>query len=190
MITYKQVDKTYFPIYDSIPMLVHVESEYAIEKIDNGLGGFRFVEKAVAPYIKDFGKYERATEYEKLFDITNWAFFMAYDGEHPIGAITIAGETPGMNMLYGRDDACVLWDIRVADGYKHMGVGQKLLDLGVDWGKSKDYKQMIIECQNNNVPAVRFYHKQGAVLVKVDEYAYYMEEDIRGEAQLVWHLDL
>ena len=190
MITYKKVDKTYFGIYDSIPMLVHVESEYAIEKIDNGLGGFRFVEKAVEPYIKDFGKYECAVGYEKRFDITNWVFFMAFDGEKPIGAVTVAGETPGMNMLYGRKDACVLWDIRVMDGYKHMGVGQKLLDLGIDWAKSKNYSQMIIECQNNNVPAVRFYHKQGAVLAKVDEYAYYMEEDIRGEAQLVWYLDI
>lgn len=40
MITYKQVDKSYFEIYDKIPMKVHVESEYKIEKIDNGLGGF------------------------------------------------------------------------------------------------------------------------------------------------------
>lgn len=39
--------------------------------------------------------------------------------------------------------------------------------------KSDGYKQMIIECQNNNVPACKFYHKQGALLSKIDMYASY-----------------
>ena len=49
---------------------------------------------------------------------------------------------------------------------------------------------MKIECQNNNVPAVKFYHKQGAVLSAIDEYAYYNEPKYRNEAQLIWFLDL
>ena len=32
MITYKKIDKTYFPQYDSISMLVNVKSYYKIEK--------------------------------------------------------------------------------------------------------------------------------------------------------------
>jgi len=54
MITYKKVDRTYFPQYDMIPMLVHVSSYYRIEKINRGLGGFHLVETPVEPYIKDF----------------------------------------------------------------------------------------------------------------------------------------
>lgn len=34
MITYRQVDKGYLEIYDKIPMKVHVESEYKVEKIE------------------------------------------------------------------------------------------------------------------------------------------------------------
>lgn len=52
------------------------------------------------------------------------------------------------------------------------------------------YKQMIIECQNNNVTACRFYKKQGALLGKVDAYAYYNEPDVRDEVQFLWYLDL
>lgn len=188
MITYKAVDKSYFPLYDQVSIQVNVESEYKLEKVDNGLGGFILKEQRVTPYIKDLGKYERATEYEKNFDITNWQFFMAFDGELPVGAITLASKTKGLNMLYGREDLCVLWDIRVEEGYKHRGIGQRLFDLGREWAREHGFTQMAIECQNNNVPACRFYHKQGAVLVKVDEYAYYHDVEIRDEVQFVWYL--
>ncbi len=33
-----------------------------------------------------------------------------------------------------------------------------------------------------------FYHKQGAVLSKIDEYAYYREKECREEVQLIWYL--
>ena len=49
---------------------------------------------------------------------------------------------------------------------------------------------MIIECQNNNVAACKFYHKQGAVLSKIDMYAYYSEPEIRDEIQFIWYLDI
>lgn len=189
-ITFKEVDKTYFEIYDKIPMKVDVRSEYKVKRVDNGLGGLILEEVPVEPYIKDFGKYECATTYEEQFDISTWRFYMAFDGEKAIGAATVAGPTKGMNMLYGREDACVLWDIRVADGYKQRGIGQTLLDMGVAGAKERGYRQMIIECQNNNVPACRFYHKQGAVLCKVDMHAYYMEPEVREEVQFVWYLDI
>lgn len=186
----KKMDKTCFEMYDTISMNVDVRTEYKIKRIDNGLGGLIFEEVQVTPYIKDLSVYERATEYEKNFDITNWHFYMAFDDDKPIGAMTIAGRTPNLNMLSEKDDVCVLWDIRVADNYKHQGVGQKLMDVGIDDAKSSGYNQMIIECQNNNVPACHFYRKQGALLSKVDMYAYYHEEDCKNEIQFVWHLDL
>lgn len=36
----------------------------------------------------------------------------------------------------------------------------------------------------------RFYQKQGAVLAKIDMYAYYSEPEIRDEVQFVWYLDI
>ena len=190
MITVKEVDSSFFERYDSVSMIVKVSSEYKIKRIDNGLGGMLFEEKTVEPYTKDFSIYERATEYEENFDISNWRFYMAFDREKPVGAMTVAGRTKNMDMLGDRDDACVLWDIRVENNYKHQGIGQKLFDLGVSNAKADGYRQMIIECQNNNVPACHFYKKQGALLSKIDMYAYYLDEDIRDEIQLLWYLDL
>jgi ribosomal protein S18 acetylase RimI-like enzyme len=190
MIIYKAIDKSFFQQYDEIPMTVHVKSEYKIEKIINGLGGFLIKEVPVEPYIKDLGKYQIAMEYETHFDISRWQFYMAFDGKQPVGAITLVSKTPGVNMLDGRDDLCVLWDIRVLEEYKHMGIGKRLFELSVEWAKEHDLNQIKIECQNNNVPACKFYHKHGAVLSKVDEYAYYNDKEIQNEIQFIWYLDL
>lgn len=189
-IVIREVGRESFPLYDSVPQNVDVRSEYRVEPIDGGLGGLRMTETPVTPYVKDLSQYERATEYEQLFDIATWRFYMAFDGDRPVGALTLAGPTEGMHMLAGRSDACVLWDIRVADERKHQGVGQQLLDSAVAAARAQGYRQMIIECQNNNVPACRFYRKQGAILGKVDRYAYYSDPEIRNEVQLIWYLDL
>jgi ribosomal protein S18 acetylase RimI-like enzyme len=192
MIVYKQVDKTYFSQYDSIPMRVNVKSYYKIEKIDRGLGGFTFVEAPVdEPYIKDFcaGGDESAVRWER-FGLSTWAFFMAFDGEKPVGAVAVASRSKTANMLAGRDDLAVLWDIRVHDDYKGQGIGQALFDMAVNWSREQGLSQLKIECQNNNIPAVKFYHKQGAVLSAIDEYAYYNEPEYRHETMLIWFLDL
>lgn len=190
MITYKEVDKSLLELYDTVAMNVDVRSEYRVKRINNGIGGLILEETPVDPYIKDLSIYERATEYENEFDITNWRFYMAFDSDIPVGAMTVVGKTEGLNMLYGREDACVLWDIRIADTYKRKGIGQKLMDLGVLNAKKDGYQQMIIECQNNNVQACKFYQKQGAVLSKIDMYAYYLEPEIRNEIQFIWYLDI
>ena len=192
MINYKKVDRTYFPQYDTIPMLVHVSSVYCIDKINRGLGGFNLVERLIEePYIKNFctGEDESVTRWER-WDISNWGFFMAFDGKRPVGGATVVSRTEEINMLSGRDDLAVLWDIRVDDSYKHKGIGQALFDMVVNWSREQGLVQIKIECQNNNVPAVKFYHKQGAVLSAINEYAYYNEPEYRHEVQLIWMLDI
>lgn len=192
MITYKQISPAELAEYDRVPMRVRVTTEFRIVKADRGLGGFSLVETPVEPYVKDFcvGDDESVLRWARRFDIRNWAFFLACDGDRPIGAAAVASRTEGVHMLDGRDDLAVLWDIRVAEEYKHRGVGQALFDRAAAWSREQGLVQMKIECQNNNVPAVRFYHKQGAVLGAVDEYAYCSEPELRHEVQLIWYLDL
>ena len=93
MITFKEVDKSFFELYDKVSMNVNVQSEYEVKRINGGLGGLVFEEVPVEPYIKDLSIYERAIEYEKEFDITNWRFYMAFDDDIPVGAMTVAGKT-------------------------------------------------------------------------------------------------
>lgn len=190
MITFREMDKSCFALYDSVSQNVEVRSVYQVRRLEGGLGGLLLEEVSVTPHIKDLSQYERAAEYEQNFNISTWRFYMAFDGDTPVGALTLAGPTEGMHMLNSREDACVLWDIRVADGYKHRGIGQQLFNMAVADAKACGYRQMIIECQNNNVPACHFYRRQGAVLGKIDMYAYYSDPAIRDEVQFIWYLDL
>ena len=190
MISYRRIDNSYFDRYDTIPMRVDVNSHYMLERVNNGLGGILLKEVPVENYVRDFSEDAKATKFSEKFDITNWAFFMAFDDESPIGAVTIVSKTADIHMLDGRDDMSVLWDIRVSDTYKNQGIGQKLFDYATQWSKSMGFKQMKIECQNNNVPACKFYHKQGAILRKIDEYAYFDDIDSKFEVQFIWYLDL
>jgi len=115
---------------------------------------------------------------------------MAFAGNKPIGAATVAARTENVNMLEGRSNLSVLWDLRVDDAYKGRGVGTRLFQLAAEWSRDKGHVQMKIECQNNNVPACRFYQKQGAVLGKIDAYAYWHDPAVRDEVQLIWYLAL
>ena len=74
MIKIKKVDKSFFELYDTVTQNVEVHSELRLRMIDGGLGGIAFDEVPVTPYIKDLAKYERATEFEKEFEIFTWHF--------------------------------------------------------------------------------------------------------------------
>lgn len=69
----------------------------------------------------------------------------------------IAWQTPGVNILEGREDLAVLWDIRVDSAYRREGVGEKLFWRTVEWARIKGCKLLKVETQNINVPACRFY---------------------------------
>ena len=62
MITVKEVDKTYFDLYDQVSMNVEVHSIYKLKRLDSGLSGFLFEEVPVDACIKDYSKYEIAKE--------------------------------------------------------------------------------------------------------------------------------
>lgn len=192
MIVYKIVDQKFLQQYDMVPMRVHVSSYYRVDKIGRGLGGFHLIETPIQPYVKDFcvDEDKSVTRWGRQWDISNWTFFMAFDEKRPVGGATVVSRTEGVNMLSGRDDLAVLWDIRVDDEYKNQGVGQVLFDMAANWAREQGFTQIKIECQNNNVPAIRFYHKQGAVLSAIDEYAYYNEQEYRNEVQLIWFYNL
>ena len=192
-LTFEQVvnpTQAFFKEYAKIPMLVPVRSKLHVEKIDRGLGGILLREVPVDPYTKDLGQYEPPTEFSQKFDTKNWAFFAAYDRGNAVAAATVAYKTKEIIMLGGRDDLCLLWDIRVDDSYKRRSVGSKLFEMVIAWARDKGIRQMKIECQNINLPAIRLYHKYGAVLCALDEYFYYDDPDCREEVALLWYLDL
>jgi ribosomal protein S18 acetylase RimI-like enzyme len=186
MIKYEELDIKDINQYDSITSSYSTTKKYEIKKINRGLGGFEINLVSVPLYEKTFdGNSKKWLEY--FDDLSNWKIYVAKDNDKLIGGCVVASKTKECNMLEGRDDLAVLWDIRVSEGYKHQGIGQHLFDMAINYCKENNFKQLKIECQNTNTAAVNFYHKQGAKLCAINEYAY---SDYPNETQLLWYIDL
>lgn len=173
--------------YGQIPMILSVREILKVQKRGKGLEGISctFETVPVKPYTIDFDETESPTRWAEEFDVQNWALFMAYDNDTPVGGAVMAARTPEIHMLDGREDMAVLWDIRVKEKYRGQGIGQTLFDAARNWCKEEGYRLMKIECQNTNAPACRFYEKQGAELEVVNRHGYGTDEYM-----FLWYLQL
>lgn len=137
------------------------------------------------PYIKDYDapSDEGPKAWVKHFDISSWGLIVAEEDDRWIGAVTVAYDSSDILMLEGRSDLAVIWDIRVHPEHRNQGVGSALFKAAVLWSKSKGCVQVNIETQNINLPACRFYSKQGCFLSQVNPEAY---SDYPNEVQFIW----
>lgn len=79
-------------------------------------------------------------------------------------------------------------DIAVDEKYRQQGVGLKLMESAVEWAKAKGFPGIMLETQDNNVPACKLYETCGFVLGGFDLYAYRNSPEVRGEIALYWYL--
>ena len=178
--------------YSLIQMVYEVKDMLSIELIDDGIGGMIFHEEVIAtPFIRDFDSLDGETpiRWLKNFNTTNWVLFLARENGVPIGGATVVTRTPEVNMLRGRNDIAVLWDIRIKPEKKRMGIGTRLFQAAINWSRKQNLEYLKIESQNINVPACRFYIKQGCKLGEINRFAYTVPE-LMSETMLVWYLDL
>ncbi|HEY7770058.1 GNAT family N-acetyltransferase [Longimicrobium sp.] len=173
--------------YASIPIAFEVASAFEVCR-----EGDRFVlseESVSPPYIKDYDAIpgEHPAGWAERFDVSKWGVLAARVGGRRVGGAVIAFDTPGLDMLEGRRDLAVLWDIRVAPEARGKGVGAALFHAAEAWARARGCRHIKVETQNVNVPACRFYARQGCVLTTVDPSAY---PGLPGEVQLLWYKDL
>ncbi len=173
-----------------IPIAFEVESVFDVSARDGGLGGLVLSERRLdAPYVKDYDTMEGEgpAQWARRFDVSNWGLIGAHSDGARVGGAVIAFDTEGVNMLEGRRDLAVLWDIRVAPEARGRGVGHALFRAVETWAAARGCRQLKIETQNINVPACRFYARQGCVLGAINRFAY---REFPDEAQLLWYKTL
>ena len=179
--------------YSEISIGFTVESVLRVEEIDGGLGGLLLQEERLEePYEKDYDvlaeEEELPTRWPEHFDVSNWAFFMAFDGERPVGGAVVAYHSPKVNMLEGRSDLAVLWDLRVHPDRRREGIGTRLFQHATEWARRRNCTQFKIETQNTNAGACKFYARQGCYLGGIMRHAY--PEPVAHETMLLWYLNL
>lgn len=174
--------------YGTVPIAFWVRSRFRVERVRGGLGGLRFVEERVNPYLKDYDgtEGEGPSRWAESFDLSRWGILSAFEGSRRVGGAAVAWNTPGVHLLEGRDDLAVLWDLRVDPERRGRGIGQLLFDRAATWARERQCRQLKVETQNINVPACRFYARRGCELGAIDFHAY----DASEEVQLSWYVDL
>lgn len=153
-------------------------------------GGLVLVERALdAPYVKDYdAEGEGGPEgWARRFDVAGWGLIVGRAGGAAVGAATVAHGTAGVELLEGRSDLAVLWDLRVAPAARGRGVGTALFEAAAAWAAGRGCRWLKVETQNVNVPACRFYAARGCALGAIHRFAY---PDLPGEAQLLWYRPL
>lgn len=178
----QQVDFSALGRYCTIAIAFLVES--FLDVSGDSPGSFSCVEQPVAqPWIKDYDEFGSPSDLPSRFDLANWAIFLAIDGASPVGGCIVAHNTPGVDMLQGRTDLAVLWDIRIAPDYRGRGLGRRLFAAASTWAQCRRCLEIQIETQNINVAACRFYQRMGCRLVRITRDAY---DECPGEHQLIW----
>ena len=176
--------------YGSIPIAFQVRRKFDVELISDGLGGVAFHEREVGQsFVKDYDAMEGNSPHlwAAQWDVSNWAVLSACRDGIRAGGAVVAFDTVGVDMLEGRRDLVVLWDIRVHPDYRREGVGRALFTAVEALARARGCLEFKVETQNTNVEACRFYVRQGCSLAAFNRFAY---RDCPEEIQLIWQKSL
>jgi GNAT superfamily N-acetyltransferase len=121
------------------------------------------------------------------FDMHDWGILAAHSGNQRVGGAVVVARSPNLEMLEGRDELALLWDIRVAPSARSHGVGSALLAACETWALERGARVLKVETQNTNVPACRFYARHGFILGSVGREAY---PELPNEVQFLWYKNL
>ncbi|HSV15785.1 MAG TPA: GNAT family N-acetyltransferase [Tepidisphaeraceae bacterium] len=173
-----------------ISIAFEVDRLFDVEPRANAATGFRLAERSVAtPYTKDYDAIdgEGPGRWAERFDVSKWGYIVARLDGHRVGGAVIAFDTAGVEMLEGRRDLAVLWDVRVCPGLRGSGVGSALFEAAETWAAARGCRQIKVETQNINARACRFYAKHGCTLRRVERLAYAQFPD---EVRLLFYKDI
>lgn len=79
-------------------------------------------------------------------------------------------------------------DLAVNPEYRGLGIGRKLLERGIQWARENGFPGVMLETQDDNVPACMLYQSCGFVLSGFDRNVYKAINPNTKETALYWYL--
>ncbi|MEO7369065.1 MAG: GNAT family N-acetyltransferase [Gemmatimonadaceae bacterium] len=183
-------DSTSIDEFASISIAFEVASVLNVSQASSDAVSIRLVERSLEhQYTKDSDQLRGygPLDWADRFDISQWHFLVAFVGEKRVGGAALIMDLPDVEMLEGRRDLALLWDIRVTPAFRSSGVGSALLAAAETWATSRGAAELKVETQNINLPACRFYESHGFELRHVNAGIY---EGLPNEVQLLWYKPL
>ena len=102
-------------------------------------------------------------QWEDYIDNPFKTIFFYYDNADCVGQIKLRKNW---------NEYAYIEDITVAKSYRKDGIGTKLITKAIEWAKSNDLCGLMLETQDTNLLACRFYRKLGFQIGAVDTMLY------------------
>ena len=144
---------------------------------------FKIIGKIIPTFSNGTWSYTEAlfdNEYEKLFpnDDEQWedyinnpnkTVFFYYDNTDCVGQVRLRKNWNGYALIE---------DIAVAKSHRKSGIGAKLIAKAIEWAKVNGLPGLMLETQDNNLLAFRFYNKLGFKIGGVDTMLYGNSDEV------------
>jgi ribosomal protein S18 acetylase RimI-like enzyme len=146
-----------------MPVVIAEEPSSVLQEYAGVSIAFERSGRAGARIVKDYDAVagNSPRDWPARFDVSTWTFLTARDdGRCVAGAIAIYGSSE-IDLLDGRDDLALIWDLRVAPAIRGQGIGSKLLAAAEQAMSRRGALMMKVETQDVNTSAVRFYQRHG-----------------------------
>jgi streptothricin acetyltransferase len=132
----------------------------------------------VTPYEKHYPP--EIIEVSKYINSDNGVVFFAYVDGILAGQIIIKRNW---------NQHALIEDIAVDKSFQRMSVGKTLMHRSFEWAKQHGFPALMLETQNINAPACRFYHACGFKIGGWDRFLYYGLPE-SSEVALFWYFFL
>jgi streptothricin acetyltransferase len=140
-------------------------------------GSIRYTVVDVPPYTKQYDP--EKVELESYVDHPDGVVFFAWHAEEAIGQIRLRRYWNGYAYIE---------DLAVEPEYRGEGIGRALIECAIAWAKEKGLPGIMLETQDNNVPACRLYARCGFTLRGFDTHLYKALDPDTDEIALYWYL--
>jgi ribosomal protein S18 acetylase RimI-like enzyme len=150
-----------------------VDSKLVLQA-ENGIPSYSIV--SVPPYTKRYPRHE--IELASYLAQIDKGIYFAYT----------AGQLAGELILFKNWNGYAYIDDIVVDArFRRRGIGRALIQQAIDWAKERQLPGIMLETQNINVAACRFYQRCGFVLGGFDRYLYSGLNPETEETALYWY---
>lgn len=108
----------------------------------------------------------------------NKAVYFFYAGDECVGQIRLRSNWNGFAYIE---------NIAVAKKSRQLGIGTALLNVAIEWAKRKNFIGLMLETQDINISACRFYAKNNFVIGGVDCMLYANFPNAANEKAIFWY---
>jgi streptothricin acetyltransferase len=152
------------------------------------------VKSRIIPYIEDgifrYKQEEMENSYTKSYANDELDYSTYIDNPEKIVYLAYAENSPAGQIILRRNwnKYAYIEDIRVGSRFRRAGIGTRLMEAASNWAKKGHMPGVMLETQDTNVPACKFYESCGFKLGGVDVYLYIGITPRIDEIALYWYI--